>query len=225
MPESLPYGVALVLIGLVLADERALDRVPRLRAEAQEVVTAPQTAQRPKLEARGLTIRYGARRVLGPTSTSTSPSTRSSASSAPPASGKTSFLRAINRMDEMTPSMRVDGRAALRRPRRQALAQRLRAARQDRRRLPAAGRPAALDLRQRGAGAAPARRAQEGRPRPHRRALPAPRRAVGRGEGPTRARSAACSPAASSSASPSRARCRRSPSSCCSTSSRSRSIR
>ena len=31
----------------------------------------------------------------------------------PANSGKTSFLRAINRMDDFTPSMRVDGRSAV----------------------------------------------------------------------------------------------------------------
>jgi hypothetical protein len=42
----------------------ALDRLPRLHAEAQEVVTAPGGGRSFKLEARRLTIHYGAKRVL-----------------------------------------------------------------------------------------------------------------------------------------------------------------
>ena len=66
---------------------------------------------------------------------------------------------------------------------------------------------------------------EHGRARRARRALPAPGRAVGRGEGPARRASAPSSPAASSSGSRSRARSRTSPRSCASTSSRSPSTR
>jgi len=63
----------------------------------------------PKLEARGLTIHYGQRTVLR----SVDLEVREHeifGIIGPAGSGKTSFLRAINRMDEMTPSMRVEGR-------------------------------------------------------------------------------------------------------------------
>jgi len=71
------------------------------------VVTATATAT-PKLEARGLTIRYGGKRVLGPIDLAIAEH-EIFGIIGPAGSGKTSFLRAINRMDEMTPSMRVEG--------------------------------------------------------------------------------------------------------------------
>jgi phosphate transport system ATP-binding protein len=74
------------------------------------VVTAATqpAATRTKLEARGLTIHYGARRVLHDVNLSVLEH-EIFGIIGPAGSGKTSFLRAINRMDEMTPAMRVEG--------------------------------------------------------------------------------------------------------------------
>ncbi len=80
----------------------------------------------------------------------------------PANSGKTSFLRALNRMDDFIPAMHVSGRAPARRRRPARLEEPLRPAAAHRRRLPPAGGPAAVGLRQRGAGAAPGRRQAAG---------------------------------------------------------------
>jgi phosphate transport system ATP-binding protein len=61
-----------------------------------------------KLEARGLTIHYGAKRVLHAVDLAIAEH-EIFGIIGPAGSGKTSFLRAINRMDEMTPGMRVEG--------------------------------------------------------------------------------------------------------------------
>jgi len=62
----------------------------------------------PKLEARRLTIHHGAKRVLHDVSLAIEEH-EIFGIIGPAGSGKTSFLRAINRMDEMTPGMRVAG--------------------------------------------------------------------------------------------------------------------
>ena len=71
------------------------------------MVTATGT-HTPKLEARGLTIHYDGKRVLGPIDLAIAEH-EIFGIIGPAGSGKTSFLRAINRMDEMTPAMRVEG--------------------------------------------------------------------------------------------------------------------
>jgi phosphate transport system ATP-binding protein len=75
---------------------------------APRPATPPPPGARPKLEARGLTIHYGARRVLHDVHLAVDEH-EIFGIIGPAGSGKTSFLRAINRMDEMTPSMRVVG--------------------------------------------------------------------------------------------------------------------
>jgi phosphate transport system ATP-binding protein len=62
----------------------------------------------PKLEARGLTIHYGSKRVLDRVDLAIAEH-EIFGIIGPAGSGKTSFLRAINRMDEMTTGMRVEG--------------------------------------------------------------------------------------------------------------------
>ena len=96
------------------ADERALDRVPGLRAEAQEVVS-PAVARRggarlASAQARGARAHDPLRtkRVLRDVDLDIDEH-EIFGIIGPAGSGKTSFLRAINRMDEMTPGMRVDG--------------------------------------------------------------------------------------------------------------------
>ena len=71
-------------------------------------MVTPSTPTPPKLEARGLTIQYAGKRVLGPIDLAIAEH-EIFGIIGPAGSGKTSFLRAINRMDEMTPAMRVDG--------------------------------------------------------------------------------------------------------------------
>ena len=71
-------------------------------------MVTPSTTGPPKLEARGLTIQYAGKRVLGPIDLAVAEH-EIFGIIGPAGSGKTSFLRAINRMDEMTPAMRVDG--------------------------------------------------------------------------------------------------------------------
>ena len=63
----------------------------------------------PKLEVDGLTVHYGTRRVLGPLHLEVREH-EVFGIIGPANSGKTSFLRTLNRMDEFDPSMRVDGR-------------------------------------------------------------------------------------------------------------------
>ena len=108
----------------------------------------------------------------------------------PANAGKTSFLRALNRMDMFNAGHAGRGRHPVRRPRRPRLAQRLRAAPAHRRGVPAAGRPAddrsTTTSRWRRACRASSKKAEldvivE-------RCL-TPRRAVGRGQGPPRTRS------------------------------------
>ncbi len=62
----------------------------------------------PKLEVRGLGIRYGGREVLSKVDLEIFDG-EIFGIIGPANSGKTSFLRAINRMDEMTPGMKVEG--------------------------------------------------------------------------------------------------------------------
>ncbi len=62
----------------------------------------------PKIAVRGLTIRYGDKIALNDV-TLDIPSNEILGIIGPANSGKTSFLRALNRMDEFTPGMRVDG--------------------------------------------------------------------------------------------------------------------
>jgi phosphate transport system ATP-binding protein len=69
---------------------------------------APAAQPALKLEASGLTIRYGARVALRGVELDVREH-EIFGIIGPAGSGKTSFLRAINRMDEMTPSMRVEG--------------------------------------------------------------------------------------------------------------------
>jgi phosphate transport system ATP-binding protein len=72
------------------------------------VVAADAAVATPKLEARGLTIRYGEKTVLRAVDLAVNQH-EIFGIIGPAGSGKTSFLRAINRMDELTPSMRVEG--------------------------------------------------------------------------------------------------------------------
>ena len=71
-------------------------------------VTAAPASPVPKLEARGLTIHYGSKRVLDGVDLAIAEH-EIFGIIGPAGSGKTSFLRAINRMDEMTTGMRVEG--------------------------------------------------------------------------------------------------------------------
>ena len=119
----------------------------------------------------------------------------------------------------------VRGHHPFRRRRHPPVAQRLRAAQENRRRLSPARGPAAHRVRQRRPRPAPRRREEPGGARRDRRALPHPRGAVGRGEGPA---PIAGEPALGWSAAAADD-CPRAlpgpPRSSCSTSSRSRSIR
>ncbi|MDX1503047.1 MAG: phosphate ABC transporter ATP-binding protein [Thermoanaerobaculia bacterium] len=65
-------------------------------------------AERPKVEVRSLAIRYGDRLALEVPELTIRPH-EIFGIIGPANSGKTSFLRALNRMDEFTPGMRVDG--------------------------------------------------------------------------------------------------------------------
>jgi phosphate transport system ATP-binding protein len=76
-------------------------------ADAPSAAAAP-----PKLEARGLSIEYAGKRVLRDVSLEVAEH-EIFGIIGPAGSGKTSFLRAINRMDEMTPAMRVTGELLL----------------------------------------------------------------------------------------------------------------
>ena len=108
VPEHLPYGVALVLIGMVLADERRLDRLPHVPAREEEVVAATaQRARRPRSR-RDLTIRYGSTTALEDVSLDIREN-EIFGIIGPANSGKTSFLSAINRMDDVHAGMHVDG--------------------------------------------------------------------------------------------------------------------
>jgi phosphate transport system ATP-binding protein len=66
-------------------------------------------AAQPKLEARGLSVRFGGKPVLRGVDLAVAEH-EVFGIIGPAGGGKTSFLRVINRMDEMTPSMRVEGR-------------------------------------------------------------------------------------------------------------------
>ena len=220
-PRRCPIGVALVLIGMVLADELDLDRLPHVccgGGRSGERARRPRDRPEPKVAVRGphdplrrpvalddvtLDVReneiFG---IIGP-----GQQRQDLLPAGPEPHGR------VHRRHEGR------GPGALRRTGRPHLAQPLRSAPPHRGRLPAAGRPAAEHLRQRGLRPAARGRQEEGRPGHDRRALSAARRAVGRGEGPPRTRSAACSRAGSSSASRSPAPSPRSPTCCCSTSS------
>ena len=65
-------------------------------------------AAAPKLEARGLSVHFGGKPVLRGVDLAVGEH-EVFGIIGPAGGGKTSFLRAINRMDEMTPSMRVEG--------------------------------------------------------------------------------------------------------------------
>jgi phosphate transport system ATP-binding protein len=77
-------------------------------AAAVPATEAASTAARSKLEARGLAIHYGSKRALHDVHLAVGEH-EIFGIIGPANSGKTSFLRAVNRMDEMTPSMRVSG--------------------------------------------------------------------------------------------------------------------
>ncbi len=66
----------------------------------------------PKLEVRDLAIRYGDHVALSGVNLDVRPN-EIFGIIGPAGSGKTSFLRALNRMNEFTPAMRVDGQVAL----------------------------------------------------------------------------------------------------------------
>ena len=103
----------------------------------------------------------------------------------PSGCGKTTVLRAFNRMNDLVPGARVEGDDAL--PRRPAVRQGClpdRRAPAHRHGLPEAEPVPEVDLRQRRLRAAHQRRAQQAQAGRDRRALAAPGRAVGRGEGP-----------------------------------------
>ena len=71
-------------------------------------VPAPESAARSKVEIRDLAIHYGDKKALGGV-TFDIREHEIFGIIGPANSGKTSFLRALNRMDEFTPSMRVTG--------------------------------------------------------------------------------------------------------------------
>lgn len=73
---------------------------------------SPDVQDRPKVAVRGLTIRYGDRIALHDATLDIAPN-EIFAIIGPAGSGKTSFLRALNRMDEFTPEMAVEGRILL----------------------------------------------------------------------------------------------------------------
>ena len=114
----------------------------------------------------------------------------------PSGCGKTTVLRTLNRMNDLVPGARVEGDvhyrgaslyAQGRLPDRRAPAHR--------HGLPEAEPVPEVDLRQRRLRAAHQRRAQQGQAERDRRALAAPGRAVGRGEGPAEASRAWACPA------------------------------
>lgn len=73
---------------------------------------SPDVQDQPKVAVRGLTIRYGDRIALHDATLDIAPN-EIFAIIGPAGSGKTSFLRALNRMDEFTPEMAVEGRILL----------------------------------------------------------------------------------------------------------------
>ena len=81
-----------------------LDRVPVLSAQQEEVVMVAN-----KLEIRNLSVRYGAHEALRGVSLEVRQN-EIFGIIGPANSGKTSFLRCLNRMDEQTPGMQVSGK-------------------------------------------------------------------------------------------------------------------
>ena len=113
VPEALPYGVALVLISLVLAMNALVDRVPHLPARQEEVVgdnadagVAP--SQPVKIGVRELAIRYDAKTALANVDLDIRRN-EIFGIIGPAGSGKTSFLKALGRMDEFNRAMKVEG--------------------------------------------------------------------------------------------------------------------
>ena len=144
----------------------------------------------------------------------------------PSGCGKSTLLRVLNRMYELYPEQRADGRGAGRRRATSLIRDRPQpAARQDRHGVPEADAVPDVDLRQHRLRHPPLREPAPGRARRPRRAGAAQRGPVGRGQGQAEAERAWACRAASSSACASRARSRSSRRSCCSTSRARRSTR
>ena len=171
VPEALPYGVALVLIAMVLL-MNSLSIAIRIYLQGEEEVVErlkPRTCRRSSEPGHDAAAPDGAAAVeaggVGPDHPLRQPSrplrchpggprARDPRHHRPRQCGKTSFLKALNRMDLFNAAMRVEGDHPLRRPRRAPVAQRLRPAQADRRRVSPARGPAAHRLRQRGPRAA-----------------------------------------------------------------------
>jgi phosphate transport system ATP-binding protein len=113
-----------------------------------------------EVSVRDLRIRYGSKVVLRDVSLDVK-SREIFAIIGPANSGKTSFLRVVNRMDEFVKSMSLHRRGEGARAGRAGLAQSLRVAPSHRRRVPAPGGTAAQRLRQRRVRPAPGRHSSD----------------------------------------------------------------
>ena len=192
VPDDLPYGVALVLIAMVLLmNSVSIAFRMCLRAKKEMVGAAttdsggsvPGSAVQRTLEVSNLSIRYGSHIALEGVNLDVREH-EIFGIIGPANAGKTSFLKALNRMDMFDPAMRVQGDILFQRTRNPPLEKRLRAAFAYRCGVSAAGRVAHDDLRQRRPRPAPARRQRQSRTGCDRRALPDARRALGRGQRP-----------------------------------------
>ena len=179
VPDALPYGVALVLIGMVLL-MNSLSIALRIymrgtgrngdggsRAARGDRGTSPRRYPRTTSAAcprRSWRCRTSPSATAAMSLSAASPSryasTRSWASSGRPTPGKTSFLKVLNRMDLFDSAMQFDGTIRFDGVDTRQVAERLRAAQANRRRVSAARRPAAHRVRQRRACPPPRRPAE-----------------------------------------------------------------
>ena len=118
MPEDLPYGVALVLIAMVLIMNSLSIALPHVPARQEEMVStmanaettpaAAATAATSKLQVRDVTIRYGDVPALSNVTLDVREH-EIFGIIGPANAGKTSFLKSLNRMDMFNSDMHVEG--------------------------------------------------------------------------------------------------------------------
>ena len=155
---------------------------PRSPAPTPDAATTVFDVERPRA------CYYGAFRAVRDVDLDDRAATRSPRSSARRAAASRTVLRCLNRMNDLIPGARVEGKVAL--PRRRPL----RPARSTRSRCAAASAWCSRSRtrsRSRSTTTSPTARrstAMQGQPRRHRRAGAARRRAVGRGQGPAQER-------------------------------------
>ena len=190
---------------VTMTTERATTIEPMSLAEiAQEHGDDGVEDREAVFEVRDLAVDYSGNVARSAASRSTSTRTPSRRSSGRRAAARARFIRCFNRMNDLVPGARVDGRRAL--PRQGPLRGRRRSGRgaaPHRHGVPEAEPVPEVDLRQR--RVRPARARHEGRARRARRAGAAAGGALGRGQGPAEGVARSASPAASSSGSASRA--------------------